>query len=170
MNETSRKTFHSRVRFFFLSSSCSKVCQCFRLSSCPTSNKFVVSLTWAFFTFDLRISVTVEEITPLGKVIFQVRATDADYGNHSIITYSLVPSHWVTPVIVQRNSLLMLHRGISLLLETWIRCSTANRAFKMRRRRKRYFKTVFANPHSLSPIWQFAYLFKCKRTLLELNY
>ena len=96
MNETSRKTFHSRVRFFFLSSSCFKVCQCFRFSSCPTSNKFVVSLTGAFFTFDLRISVSVEENTPLGKVIFQMRATDADYGNNSIITYSLVPSDCAT--------------------------------------------------------------------------
>ena len=96
MNETSRKTFHSRVRFSFLSSSCSKVCQCFRFSSCPTTNKFVVSLTWPFFTFSLRNSVSVEENTPLGKAVFQVRATDADYGNNSIITYSLVPSKYAT--------------------------------------------------------------------------
>ena len=29
---------------------------------------------------------------PTGTVIFQVKATDADYGNNSIITYSLLPS------------------------------------------------------------------------------
>ena len=29
-------------------------------------------------------------------MIFQVRATDADYGNNSIITYSLVPSEYAT--------------------------------------------------------------------------
>ena len=34
----------------------------------------------------------MEENTPPGTDIFQVRATDADYGNNSIITYSLLPS------------------------------------------------------------------------------
>lgn len=29
-------------------------------------------------------------------MIFQVRATDADYGNNSIITYSLSPSEYAT--------------------------------------------------------------------------
>ena len=34
----------------------------------------------------------MEENTPPGTDIFQVRTTDADYGNNSIITYSLLPS------------------------------------------------------------------------------
>ena len=33
----------------------------------------------------------MEENIPSGTVIFQVRATDADYGYNSIITYSLLP-------------------------------------------------------------------------------
>ena len=65
---------------------------------------FLVSLTWPFFTFDLRNNVSVEENTPLGKVIFQVRATDADYGNNSIITYSLVPSEYATKFSVDAST------------------------------------------------------------------
>ena len=34
----------------------------------------------------------MEENIPLGTVIFQVRATDADYGNNSVITYTLLPT------------------------------------------------------------------------------
>ena len=45
-----------------------------------------------FFPFGCRKNVSVEENTPPGTNIFQVRATDADYGNNSIITYSLLPS------------------------------------------------------------------------------
>ena len=36
----------------------------------------------------------MEENTPPGTVIFQVKATDADCGNNSIITYSLLPSEY----------------------------------------------------------------------------
>ena len=36
----------------------------------------------------------MEENIPSGTVIFQVRATDADYGNNSVITYTLLPSEY----------------------------------------------------------------------------
>ena len=36
--------------------------------------------------------MSVEENTPPGTYIFQVRATDTDYGNNSIITFSLLSS------------------------------------------------------------------------------
>ena len=80
------------------------MCQCFGFSSCSISNMFVLSLTWPFFTFDLRNNVSVEENTSLGKVVFQVRATDADYGNNSIITYSLVPSEYATKFSIDASS------------------------------------------------------------------
>ena len=57
-----------------------------------------------FFTFDLRNNVSVEENTPLGEVIFQVRATDADYGKNSNITYSLVPSEYATKFSINASS------------------------------------------------------------------
>ena len=37
-------------------------------------------------------------------MIFQVRATDADYGNNSIITYSLVPSEYGTKFSINASS------------------------------------------------------------------
>ena len=37
-------------------------------------------------------------------MIFQVRATDADYGNNSIITYSLVPSEYATKFSINASS------------------------------------------------------------------
>ena len=49
-------------------------------------------VTNLFFPFGWRKNVSVEENTLPGTNIFQVRATDADYGNNSIITYSLLPS------------------------------------------------------------------------------
>ena len=49
-------------------------------------------VTNLFFPFGCRKNVSVEENTLPGTNIFQVRATDADYGNNSIITYSLLPS------------------------------------------------------------------------------
>ena len=52
----------------------------------------VTELTNLFFPFGCRKNVSVEENTPPGTDIFQVRATDADYGNNSIVTYSLLPS------------------------------------------------------------------------------
>ena len=36
----------------------------------------------------------MEENIPSGTVIFQVRATDADYGNNSVIIYTLLPSEY----------------------------------------------------------------------------
>ena len=47
-----------------------------------------------YFTFDYRTNISVEENVANGTVIFQVKATDADYGNNSIITYSLLPSEY----------------------------------------------------------------------------
>ena len=47
---------------------------------------FTVSL----FTFYYRTNIDVEENVANGTVIFQVKATDADYGNNSVITYSLL--------------------------------------------------------------------------------
>ena len=61
-------------------------------------------LTWSFFTFNLRNNVSVEENTPLGSVIFQVRATDADYGNNSIITYSLLPGDYPPKFSIDASS------------------------------------------------------------------
>ena len=49
-------------------------------------------VTNLFFPFGCRKNVSVEENTLPGTNIFQVRATDADYGNNSVITYSLLPS------------------------------------------------------------------------------
>ena len=46
----------------------------------------------------------MEENTPPGTVIFQVRATDADYGNNSIITYSLLPSEYATKFSIDPSS------------------------------------------------------------------
>ena len=52
----------------------------------------IVILTVSYFSLNYRNRVSVEENTPPGTVVFQVRATDADYGNNSIITYFLLPS------------------------------------------------------------------------------
>ena len=49
-------------------------------------------VTNLFFPFCCRKNVSVQENTLPGTNIFQVRATDADYGNNSVITYSLLPS------------------------------------------------------------------------------
>ena len=46
----------------------------------------------------------MEENTENGTVIFQVRATDADYGNNSIITYSLVPSEYATKFSIDAST------------------------------------------------------------------
>ena len=46
----------------------------------------------------------MEENTKNGTVIFQVRATDADSGNNSIITYSLVPSEYATKFSINASS------------------------------------------------------------------
>ena len=54
----------------------------------------IVILTVSYFSLNYRNRVSVEENTPPGTVVFQVRATDADHGNNSIITYSLLPSEY----------------------------------------------------------------------------
>ena len=46
----------------------------------------------------------MEENTNTGTFIFQVRATDADYGNNSIITYSLVPSEYAKKFSINASS------------------------------------------------------------------
>ena len=46
------------------------------------------------FHFYYRTNISVEENVANGTNIFQVKATDADYGNNSIITYSLLPSEY----------------------------------------------------------------------------
>ena len=48
------------------------------------------SFTVSYFSWDYRDTISVKENTPQDTVIFQVRATDADYGNNSFITYSLL--------------------------------------------------------------------------------
>ena len=54
----------------------------------------IVILTVSYFSLNYRNRVSVEENAQPGTVVFQVRATDADYGNNSIITYSLLPSEY----------------------------------------------------------------------------
>lgn len=40
----------------------------------------------------------------MGKVIFQVRASDADHGNNSIITYSLVPNEYAAKFSIDAST------------------------------------------------------------------
>ena len=46
----------------------------------------------------------MEENIPSGTVIFQVRATDADYGNNSVITYTLLPSEYAGKFSIDASS------------------------------------------------------------------
>lgn len=46
----------------------------------------------------------MEENTSPGTVIFQVKATDADYGNNSVITYSLLPSEYAAKFYIDPSS------------------------------------------------------------------
>ena len=46
----------------------------------------------------------MEENIPPGSVIFQVRATDADYGNNSVITYTLLPSEYARKFSIDASS------------------------------------------------------------------
>ena len=63
--------------------------------SLPRCSLFsIVILTVSYFSLNYRNRISVEENTPPGTVVFQVRATDADYGNNSIITYSLLASKY----------------------------------------------------------------------------
>ena len=52
------------------------------------------SFTISYFSWNYRDTVSVKEDTPQDTVIFQIRATDADYGNSSFITYSLSSSEY----------------------------------------------------------------------------
>ena len=52
------------------------------------------SFTVSYFFWDYRDTVSVKEDTPQDTVIFQIRAIDADYGNSSVITYSLSSSEY----------------------------------------------------------------------------
>ena len=63
--------------------------------SLPCCSLFsIVILTVSYFSLNYRNRVSVEENTSPRTVVFQVRATDADRGNNSIITYSLLPSEY----------------------------------------------------------------------------
>ena len=64
----------------------------FTLTRCSLFS--IVILTVTYFSLNYRNRVSVEENTPPGTVVFQVRATDADCGNNSIIIYSLLPSEY----------------------------------------------------------------------------
>ena len=64
----------------------------------------IVILTVSYFSLNYRNRVSVEENTPPGTVVFQVRATDADYGNNSIITYSLLPSEYAEKFSIGASS------------------------------------------------------------------
>ena len=46
----------------------------------------------------------MEENIPSGTVIFQVRATDADYGNNSVISYTLLPSEYESKFSIDPSS------------------------------------------------------------------
>ena len=65
---------------------------------------FLALFSVPFFRFKYRNNISVEENTPPGTVIFQVRATDADYGNNSIITYSLLPSEYAAKFSIDPSS------------------------------------------------------------------
>ena len=65
---------------------------------------FVGLFSVSFFPLKYRNNISVEENTPPGTVIFQVRATDADYGNNSIITYSLLPSEYAAKFSIDPSS------------------------------------------------------------------
>ena len=46
----------------------------------------------------------MKENTPPETVIFQLRAIDADYGNNSVVTYSLLPSEYAAKFSVDASS------------------------------------------------------------------
>ena len=56
------------------------------------------------FPLKYRNNVFVEENTPPETVIFQLTATDVDYGNNSILTYSLLPSEYAAKFSVDASS------------------------------------------------------------------
>ena len=70
---------------------------------CCSLFSFVI-LTVSYFSLNYRNRVSVEENKQPGTVVFQVRATDADYGNNSIITYSLLPSEYPEKFSIDASS------------------------------------------------------------------
>ena len=46
----------------------------------------------------------MEENILSGTVIFQVRATDADYGNNSVVSYTLLPSEYAAKFFIDPSS------------------------------------------------------------------
>lgn len=80
------------LRSFILCRHCSNSLTFSNASDLLYSLFSIVILTVSYFSLNYRNRVSVKENTPAGTVVFQVRATDADYGNNSIITYSLLPS------------------------------------------------------------------------------
>ena len=74
----------------------------FTLTRCSLFS--IVILTVTYFSLNYRNRVSVEENTPPGTVVFQVRATDADYGNNSNITYSLLPSEYAEKFSIGASS------------------------------------------------------------------
>ena len=65
---------------------------------------FLALFSVSFFPLKYRNNISVEENTSPGIVIFQVRATDADYGNNSIITYSLLASDYAAKFSIDPSS------------------------------------------------------------------
>lgn len=51
-----------------------------------------------------RSNISLEENIPSETVIFQVRATDADYGNNSVISYTLLPSEYEAKFSIDPSS------------------------------------------------------------------
>ena len=74
----------------------------FSLSRCGLFSTVILTVT--YFSLNHRNRVFVEENTPPGTVVFQVKATDADYGNNSIITYSLLPSKYAAKFSIDAST------------------------------------------------------------------
>ena len=74
----------------------------FSLSRCGLFSTVILTVT--YFSLNHRNRVFVEENTPPGTVVFQVKATDADYGNNSIITYSFLPSKYAAKFSIDAST------------------------------------------------------------------
>ena len=74
----------------------------FSLSRCGLFSTVILTVT--YFSLNHRNRLFVEENTPPGTVVFQVKATDADYGNNSIITYSLLPSKYAAKFSIDAST------------------------------------------------------------------
>ena len=74
----------------------------FSLSRCGLFSTVILTVT--YFSLNHRNRLFVEENTPPGTVVFQVKATDADYGNNSIITYSLLPSKYAAKFSIDASA------------------------------------------------------------------